>query len=199
MVAPTRPAILCEQYPARNFHGGFGLANVGELARLTWTDPGQTDLAGQVDVPMLGTHPVEMAMREQTGSRPGVFKLPLPQTTSMVASPLEMVDLDWLVPDRCKLLIDSTGILARPRGVEKSTLDVCQGGPKAAWRTNCTPSPMTMAALRPSSARKVGSAITRARCPCAKTHSRPHGCMLPDRLLGFMELFWLFLHLPIAQ
>lgn len=43
-----------------------GLANVGELARLTWADPGQTDLIRQVDVPMLGTHPVEMAMREHT-------------------------------------------------------------------------------------------------------------------------------------
>lgn len=40
-----------------------GLANVGEFTRLTWADPRQTDLAGQVDVPMLGEHPVEMAMK----------------------------------------------------------------------------------------------------------------------------------------
>ncbi|MCJ2181101.1 cytochrome-c peroxidase [Novosphingobium sp. 1949] len=43
-----------------------GLANVGDFARLTWADPRQTSLEGQVDVPMLGHHPVEMAMDGHT-------------------------------------------------------------------------------------------------------------------------------------
>ncbi len=39
-----------------------GLANVAWFSRLTFADPGLTSLEGQVGVPVLGTHPVEMGM-----------------------------------------------------------------------------------------------------------------------------------------
>jgi cytochrome c peroxidase len=41
------------------------LANVGHFRPLTWADPRQRTLAGQVSVPVLGTHPVEMGMTGQ--------------------------------------------------------------------------------------------------------------------------------------
>jgi cytochrome c peroxidase len=41
------------------------LANVGYLSTLTWADPAQTTLEGQVAVPMMGDHPVEMGMAGQ--------------------------------------------------------------------------------------------------------------------------------------
>jgi len=44
-----------------------GLANVGRISPLTWADPRQTALAAQVDVPVTGTHPVEMGMAGRTG------------------------------------------------------------------------------------------------------------------------------------
>ncbi|WP_218018882.1 cytochrome-c peroxidase [Novosphingobium rosa] len=44
-----------------------GLGNVGLFSPLTWADPRQTTLAGQVSVPVLGTHPVEMGMKGQEG------------------------------------------------------------------------------------------------------------------------------------
>lgn len=43
-----------------------GLANVGTLTRLTWADPGQDNLERQIDTPMLGHNPVEMAMDGHT-------------------------------------------------------------------------------------------------------------------------------------
>lgn len=43
-----------------------GLGNVGRFRPLTWADQRQTSLAGQVSVPVLGTHPVEMGMQGQT-------------------------------------------------------------------------------------------------------------------------------------
>lgn len=44
-----------------------GLGNVGRFSPLTWADPRQSTLAGQVSVPVLGTHPVEMGMKGQEG------------------------------------------------------------------------------------------------------------------------------------
>jgi len=43
----------------------MSLTNVGYLAPLTWADPGQTHLEGQVLVPVTGEHPVEMGMHGQ--------------------------------------------------------------------------------------------------------------------------------------
>lgn len=43
----------------------MGLTNVGYLSPLTWADPGQTSLEGQVAVPVTGLHPVEMGMHGQ--------------------------------------------------------------------------------------------------------------------------------------
>ncbi len=43
-----------------------GLANLGDFTHLTWADPRQDSLEKQIDVPMLGHHPVEMAMDGHT-------------------------------------------------------------------------------------------------------------------------------------
>jgi cytochrome c peroxidase len=43
----------------------MSLTNVGYLSPLTWADPGQTRLEGQVLVPVTGEHPVEMGMHGQ--------------------------------------------------------------------------------------------------------------------------------------
>lgn len=44
-----------------------GLANVAWFSPLTLADPRQTTLEDQVAIPLLGTHPVEMGMRERAG------------------------------------------------------------------------------------------------------------------------------------
>lgn len=43
-----------------------GLANVGDFSVLTWADPDQTSLEGQIATPIFGEHPVEMGMRGQS-------------------------------------------------------------------------------------------------------------------------------------
>ncbi len=43
----------------------MSLTNVGYLAPLTWADPGQIHLEGQVLAPVTGEHPVEMGMHGQ--------------------------------------------------------------------------------------------------------------------------------------
>lgn len=58
---PTRPGV--GGAPGRR--NIMGLANVGYFAPLTWADPGQTSLEGQVAVPVTGLHPVEMGMHGQ--------------------------------------------------------------------------------------------------------------------------------------
>ena len=46
----------------------MSLANVGYYRALTWGDPGLTTLEGQVLVPLMGTHPVEMGMAGKGGA-----------------------------------------------------------------------------------------------------------------------------------
>lgn len=41
------------------------LANIGYLSPLTWADPSQKTLEGQVIIPLMGDHPVEMGMAGQ--------------------------------------------------------------------------------------------------------------------------------------
>lgn len=55
----TRPGVHGE--PGRR--NVPGLANVGWLPRYTFADPGVVSLEGQVAVPLLGEHPVEMGMK----------------------------------------------------------------------------------------------------------------------------------------